>query len=58
MTTNLERENLKLLADNAALLEIIRNLRLDVATLTSTLEGLERRVVRFEHLGLAMGEAI
>jgi|694.fasta_scaffold119606_2 hypothetical protein len=56
--TQLECENLKLLADNAALLEIIRNLRLDIATYKSTLEGLQRRVVRFEHLGNAIGEIV
>ena len=56
--TNLEREKLKLLADNAALLETIRLLRLDIETYKSTLEGLQRRVVRFEHLGNAIGEIV
>lgn len=56
--TQLERENLKLLADNAALLEIIRTLRLDIETYKSTLEGLQRRVVRFEHIGNAIGEIV
>ena len=58
MITDLDRENLKLLADNAALLEIIRNLRLDIETYKSTLEGLQRRVVRFEHIGNAIGEIV
>ena len=50
--TQLERENLKLLADNAALLEIIRNLRLDIETYKSTLEGLQRRADKLEKLGI------
>jgi uncharacterized protein YPO0396 len=54
----LEAQHNKALADNADLLEAIRGLRLDVATLTSTLEGLQRRVVRFEHIGNAIGEIV
>lgn len=48
----LERENLKLLADNAALLETIRLLRLDIETYKSTLEGLKRRADKLEKLGI------
>lgn len=51
-------ENIKALEANAALLEIIRNLRLDIETYKSTLEGLQRRVVRFEHIGNAIGEIV
>lgn len=56
--TQLECENLKLLADNAALIETIRTLRLDIETHKSTIEGLQRRVVRFEHIGNAIGEIV
>ena len=52
----LEAAHNKALADNADLLEVIRGLRLDIETYKSTLEGLQRRVVRFEHLGNAIGE--
>jgi LmbE family N-acetylglucosaminyl deacetylase len=51
----LEAENTKLLAANADLLEVIRNLRLDVATLTSTLEGLQRRVNKSQRLSHRLG---
>jgi hypothetical protein len=54
----LEAQHNKALAANADLLEVIRGLRLDVASLTSTLEGLQRRVVRFEHIGNAIGEIV
>lgn len=40
------------LSANAELLEINRTLRLEIATLKGTIEGLQRRVARFEHLGL------
>ena len=48
----IEREKLKLLADNAALLETIRLLRLDIETYKSTLEGLQRRADKLEKLGI------
>ena len=54
----LETQYNKALADNADLMETIRGLRLDIETCKSTLEGLQRRVVRFEHLGNAIGEII
>jgi hypothetical protein len=50
----LEAQYNKALAANADLLEVIRGLRLDVATLTSTLERLQRRVARWQ--GFAIGE--
>lgn len=54
----LEAQLNKALVDNATLLEVIRGLRLDIETYKSTLEGLQRRVVRFEHLGNAIGEIV
>jgi multidrug resistance efflux pump len=56
LSQQLEAQLNKALADNADLMETIRGLRLDIETYKSTLEGLQRRVVRFEHLGNAIGE--
>ena len=56
--THLETENNRLMAANGDLLETIRTLRLDIETYKSTLEGLQRRVVRFEHLGNLVGEIV
>jgi Fic family protein len=50
----LEAQYNKALADNADLLEVIRGLRLDIETYTSTLEGLQQRVDKLQRLGFGV----